>query len=112
MEILHNSRCGKSRHCLAFLEENGKEFTVKNYLENKLSVDQIASLLTKLKIQPIALVRQNESVWKDNFKNKKMSDKDIIEAMAEFPILIQRPIVINGESAYIARDEAALQKLI
>ena len=112
MEILHNKRCGKSRNCLAFLEENGKEFTVRNYLENKLSVDEITSLLTKLKMQPIALVRQNESVWKDNFNNKKMSDKDIIEAIAEFPILIQRPIVINGESAYIARDEAALQKLI
>lgn len=112
MELLHNTRCGKSRNCLAFLQESGKDFTIINYLENKLSFEEITILLSKLKLKPIDLVRKKETIWKDNFKNRKMTDQEIIEAMVAFPVLIERPIVINGDSAYIAREEAVLQKLI
>ena len=112
MELLHNQRCGKSRQCLAFLEENNKEFTIIKYLENPLTVNEIISLLIKLAISPIELVRQKEAIWIESYKNRQLSDEMIIDAMAEHPILIERPIVIIGDKAYIARDEETLKKLI
>ena len=112
MELLHNQRCGKSRQCLAFLEENNKEFTIIKYLENPLTVNEIKSLLIKLEISPIELVRQKEAIWIESYKNRQLSDEMIIDALAEHPILIERPIVIIGDKAYIARDEETLKKLI
>lgn len=112
MELLHNPRCGKSRQCLAFLEGNNKEFTIIKYLENPLTVNEIKSLLIKLEISPIELVRQKEAIWIENYKNRQLSDEMIIDAVAEHPILIERPIVIIGDKAYIARNEETLNKLI
>jgi arsenate reductase len=103
IQIYHNSRCGKSRECLAFLEDSGKEFEVIKYLENVPTFDELKSIIEKLNIKPIELVRQKEKIWIENFKNTTMTDDEIIQAMISNPILIERPIVINGNKAVIAR---------
>ncbi|TRX28957.1 arsenate reductase (glutaredoxin) [Flavobacterium franklandianum] len=103
IKIYHNSRCGKSRECLAFLEDSGKEFEVIKYLENVPTLDELKSIIEKLNIKPIELVRQKEKIWIENFKNKTMSEDEIIQAMISNPILIERPIIINGNKAVIAR---------
>jgi arsenate reductase len=103
IQIYHNSRCGKSRECLAFLEDSGKEFEVIKYLENVPTFDELKSIIEKLNIKPIELVRQKEKIWIENFKNTTMTDDEIIQAMIGNPILIERPIVINGNKAVIAR---------
>ena len=103
IQIYHNSRCGKSRDCLAFLEDSGKEYEVIKYLENVPTFDELKSIIEKLNIKPIELVRQKEKIWLENFKNNIMSDDEIIQAMVANPILIERPIVINGDKAVIAR---------
>lgn len=103
IQIYHNSRCGKSRDCLAFLEDSGKEYKVIKYLENVPTFDELKSIIEKLNIKPIELVRQKEKIWLENFKNNLMSDDEIIQAMVANPILIERPIVINGDKAVIAR---------
>ncbi|MES2544184.1 MAG: arsenate reductase (glutaredoxin) [Bacteroidota bacterium] len=103
IQIFHNNRCSKSRECLAFLEESGKEFEVIKYLDNVPSFDELQAIIEKLDIKPIDLVRQKEKIWIDNFKGKALSDKQIIEAMIANPTLIERPIVINGDKAIIAR---------
>lgn len=112
MELLHNPRCGKSRQCLAFLEENNKEFTITKYLENPLTFDDFKKLLQKLKISPIELVRVKEKIWNENFKDKILTDDEIINAIVKFPILMERPIVIIKDKAFIAREEKMLKKLI
>lgn len=106
IQIYHNSRCGKSRECLAFLEDSGKEYEVIKYLENVPSFDELKGIINKLGIKPIELVRQKEKIWIENFKNKSMSDDEIIQTMISNPILIERPIVINGDKAVIARPLA------
>jgi len=88
---------------LAFLEEKGLEYEVVKYLEDVPTLDELSSIIEKLNIKPIELVRQKEKVWIEKFKNKSMTDKQIIEAMILNPILIERPIVINGNKAIIAR---------
>lgn len=112
LQVLHNPRCGKSRNCLALLKEKGKEFVIVNYLENKLSEPEVKTLLKKLNCKPLELVRQKESIWIDNFKEKPLSDDDIIKALAKFPILIERPIVIRDEQAIVARDIKKLKNFI
>lgn len=103
IQIYHNPRCTKSRECLAFLEETGQEYEVVKYLENVPTHEELKSILEKLGIKPIELVRRKEKIWIENFKNKIMTDDEIIQAMISNPTLIERPIVINGNKAIIAR---------
>lgn len=103
IQIYHNSRCLKSRECLAFIEETGQEYEVIKYLDEVPSFEELKIIIKKLGIKPIELVRQKEKIWIDNFKGKEMSEDEIIQAMILNPILIERPIVINGDKAVIAR---------
>jgi arsenate reductase len=103
IQIYHNSRCTKSRECLAFLEKSGQEYEVIKYLENTPSFEELKTILEKLDLKPLELVRKKEKIWIENFKNKKMTDDEIIQAMILNPILIERPIVVNGDKAVIAR---------
>jgi len=109
IQVFHNPRCTKSRECLAFLEDSDKEYEVIKYLETPPTFDELSDIIKKLNIKPIELVRQKEPLWIEKFKSKKLSDKKIIAAMVANPILIERPIVINGDKAMIARplDKAA-----
>lgn len=103
IQIYHNSRCGKSRECLTFLENSGKEYEVVKYLEDVPAFEELKSIIIKLDIKPIELVRKKEKIWIVNFKDKELKDEEIIQAMISNPILIERPIVISGEKAIIAR---------
>ncbi|WP_396186206.1 arsenate reductase (glutaredoxin) [Flavobacterium sp.] len=104
IQIYHNSRCGKSRECLTFLENSGKEYEVVKYLEDVPTFEELKSIIKKLGIKPIELVRKKEKIWIVNFKDKELKDEEIIQAMISNPILIERPIVISGEKAIISRS--------
>lgn len=101
--IYHNTRCSKSRECLTFLEDSQYKFHIVKYLEQPLTMEELTEIIRKLGIKPIELVRQKEPLWIEKFQNKKIGPKKIIEILAKNPILIERPIVINGEKAVIAR---------
>lgn len=112
IQILHNPRCGKSREGLAILQESGKEFEIIKYLEDNPSKKQLNEIIKKLNVGALKLVRQNESIWKENFKGKDLSEDEIIDAMVANPILIERPIVINGNKAVIGRPPLEISKII
>ncbi len=112
IKIYHNPRCSKSRQGLEILENSGKEFEIIKYLENIPSYSELLSIIEKLQIKPIDLVRKNETIWKENYKGKKLSDKEIISAMIQKPKLIERPIVINGNKAVIGRPLENISTII
>lgn len=112
MQLFHNPRCGKSRNCLAFIENSEKEFEIIKYLENPPTFEELTLILKKLHFKPFELVRQKEPVWIEKYKNKTLTNDEIINAMIANPILIERPIVIDGDKAYIARDSDTLSGLI
>lgn len=101
--IYHNPKCQKSREGLEILKNSGKEFKIREYLKNPLSEDELRVLLKKLQLSPIELIRQKESIWKDDFKGLNLSDGDLISLMAKHPKLIERPLVEDENRAVIGR---------
>lgn len=110
--IYHNPRCSKSREGVCLLEEKGFEFETVKYLDEPLTREELQSVVQKLGITPIELVRQKESLWIDNYKGKTLSDDELITIMAENPKLIERPIVINGDKAVIGRPTEKILDII
>ena len=112
MKIYHNPRCAKSRQTLALLQENGVDPEVVEYLKDLLTTEDLRELIRFLRIEPLALVRKNEAVWKEQFKGKELSDKEVIKAMVENPKLIERPIVVKQKKAVLGRPPENVLKLI
>lgn len=112
IKIYHNPRCKKSREGLQIIEESGKEYEVVKYLEEIPSEKELRKIINCLGIKPINLVRKNENIWKENFKNKILTDDEIIEAMIENPKLIERPIVIKNNVAVIGRPPENIKAIL
>ncbi len=112
IQIYHNPKCSKSRACENFLLETDQPYEVIRYLNNPLSFNEIKSLLEKLQMPAANLIRKSEKIWKENYKDKIMSEDEIITAMAENPILIERPIVVNGNKAIIGRPLENIGKIL
>ena len=110
--ILHNSRCGKSREAMKVLEDSGKEFEVREYLKEPLTKQELQAILSKLKLKPIELIRTNEDEWKTNFKGKDLSDDEVLDAMIQFPKLIQRPVVFDDKSGVVGRPKELVEEFI
>ena len=110
--IYHNPRCRKSREALTLLENKSCDITIVEYLKNKLSLDDLTFLISELNIKPIDLIRRNESIWKEEFKEKELNDKEIIMAMVENPKLIERPIVKSSKGIVIGRPLDYVLKVI
>lgn len=104
IQIYHNPRCGKSRNCLAFVEQTNQKYEIIPYLTETPTFEELQSLLEKLNLQPLQLIRTKEKIWIENYKSKTLTDKEIIQAMVHNPILMERPIVIKDGKAIIGRD--------
>ena len=112
IKIYHNSRCSKSREGLKVLENSGKEFEVVKYLEDIPTKDELRNVISCLGIKPINLVRKSEAIWKEEFRNLQLNDEELLNAMITHPKLIERPIVINGNSAVIGRPASNIDSLL
>jgi len=112
IKIYHNPRCSKSRLGLTFLKESSRDFEVIKYLDTSLIVEKLLDIVKKLNIEPIDLIRKNEKVWKDNYKDKTLSNTELINVMVENPKLIERPIIVNGNKAVIGRPTENINKII
>jgi len=104
VKIYHNPNCTKSRLTLAILEEKGLDFEVIKYLENTPSVTELKALLDALKMDPRSLMRTFEAPYKENhLDDESLSEAQLIQAMVDHPILIQRPIVKTDKGIAIGR---------
>lgn len=112
IKIYHNPRCTKSRQGVAFLEEKGLDFEIIKYLEDSFTVETLSITINELGIKPIDLIRKNEAIWKSNFKGKGLSDAEIIQAMVDFPKLIERPIIVNNGKAVVARPTEKIEEVL
>lgn len=104
LTIYHNPRCTKSRATLALLKEHGETPDVVEYLDNPPTADELEEILLMLGIEARGLLRKGEKVYKQlELGDPALTEKALVTAMVEHPILIERPIVVNGEKAVIGR---------
>jgi arsenate reductase len=99
--IYHNPRCSKSRQTLHLLKERGIEPDIIEYLKNPPNTEELDDILKKLAFEPRQLMRKQEAEYKANSLDDAGLDRQaLIEAMVNYPILIERPIVLaNGKAA-------------
>jgi arsenate reductase len=103
MKIYHNPRCSKSRNTLAIIESKTSVIEIIDYIKNPIKFEEIKLIIEKLKIKAISLVRINESIWREHYKGKEMTDEEVIKAIIEHPKLMERPIVTTNKKAIIGR---------
>lgn len=104
LTIYHNPRCSKSRAALSLLQGAGHAPHVVRYLETPPTEAELGELLRLLKMSPRDLVRRSEAVFNDlGLDDDSLADEQLLAAMAAHPELIERPIVVAGERAIIAR---------
>ena len=112
MKIYHNPRCRKSREAVQYLTEKGVLFEIIEYLKEEISETKMKLLLNKLNITAIELIRKNEKIWKEKFKNKELTESQIINLLCTEPKLMERPIVESKDKAVIGRPKENIDKLI
>ena len=102
--IYHNPRCSKSRQTLQLLQDKGVDVEVVEYLKTPPTAAAVKELLDMLGLEPRELMRRKESEYKElGLADESLSRQQLIQAMVETPILIERPIVVNGTKAAIGR---------
>ncbi|MBT6746846.1 MAG: arsenate reductase (glutaredoxin) [Flavobacteriales bacterium] len=112
MKIYHNPRCSKSRQTLKILTDNGIEPEILEYLIDVPTIEELKTVLKKLGLAPIQILRKGEGVFKEKYKGQDLSDDQWLAAMVENPKLIERPIVINGNKAVLGRPPENVLELI
>lgn len=100
--IYHNPRCGTSRKTLQLLRDRGIEPTIVKYLDTPPSRDELAGLISAAGLTPRQAIRSKESVYKD-LGLADADDAALLDAMAEHPILIERPLVVTDRGVRLAR---------
>jgi arsenate reductase len=112
MKIYHNPRCRKSRETLQIIRDAGRNVEVIEYLKDTPSQEELKEIIGLLRIRPEKLVRKNETLFKENFKGKRLSDGEWIEILANNPKLIERPIVVDRSRAVIGRPPENINELL
>lgn len=111
--IYHNPRCSKSRETLALLEGKGVKPKVIEYLKEPPSAAELKAILKKLGLAPRELMRRKEPPYAAlKLDNPKLSDDALVKAMVANPVLIERPIVVNGAKAALGRPPEDALKIV
>ncbi|CAI8860762.1 putative oxidoreductase YfgD [Pseudomonas sp. IT-232MI5] len=113
LTLYHNPRCSKSRGALELLEARGLTPNVVRYLETPLNAAQIKALLGKLGISARQLLRTGEDEYKMlQLADESLSEAQLIDAIAQHPKLMERPILEVGDKAVIGRPPENVLELL
>ena len=108
----HNPRCSKSRQALALLEERGADLTLRRYLDDAPSLAELQAAQRALGLPAIDMLRPREALFKEMGLSKDMPDEALLQAAAEAPKLIERPILFAGDRAVIGRPPERVLDLL
>lgn len=111
--IYHNPRCSKSRQALALLEEAGVEAQVVRYLETPPTAEELERLLAKLGLDPVEVMRTKDDLYKElGLQGRVLSREEGIRMLVDHPALLERPIVVRGDKAVVARPPERVSVLL
>jgi arsenate reductase (glutaredoxin) len=109
--IYYNPKCSKCRIAKEDLESTGENFEVVEYLKTPITERELKSIIKKLGLPLKSIIRTKEEVWK-KFVDKNYSDEELVQIVIQHPILLQRPIIVKGNKAIIAREEGKVKEFI
>ncbi|ASG68541.1 arsenate reductase [Francisella halioticida] len=112
MKIYYNPKCSKSRQAKQILVQNNISYDIHLYLDDPLSQDDLETLLRKLKLSIKDIIRTKEAIWKENFKDKELTDSQLIDIVAQNPRLLERPIIEHNDFAVIARSNDKITEIL
>lgn len=113
IELWHNPRCSTSRNALQLLRDRGVEPTIVEYLKAPPSAARLEKVLKMLGKEPRELMRKKEAEYRDlGLDDPKKSRKELVKAMVEHPILIERPVVLRGERAILGRPAEKVLEIL
>ena len=111
--ILHNPRCSTSRSVLEAIRASGNEPNIVEYLRHPPERAELVRMLVALEMNPRDLMRRKEPLYKElALDNPALSDNDLLDAMLQNPILIERPIVISEKGIRLCRPKELLQEIL
>lgn len=109
--IYHNPRCSTSRKTLELLRDNGINPTVIEYLKTPPSRAELAGMIRDAGIEVRAAVRSREPLYAE-LGLATATDDELLDAMAEHPVLIQRPFVVTAKGTRLARPVEAVNEIL
>lgn len=112
MNFYHNARCTKSREALQLLQDKNINPEIIEYMKEPLTPADLEYILDKLDMDAIDLVRKKEAIWKEEFADKELTEDEVILAMIEYPQLMERPILVNGDKAKVGRPPEDVLEIV
>lgn len=113
VRVYLNPNCSKCRLTMGILNDKGVDTTVIEYLDTPPDSTELTEVLELLRLEPRELMRKHEAPYKDNnLDNPELNRQQLIQAMIDNPILIERPIVINGNKATIGRPPEKVLEIL
>lgn len=109
--IYHNPRCSTSRKTLDLLRDSGFEPDVVEYLKNPPSRAELVKMIRDAGIDVRTAVRKRESLYEE-LNLADATDEQLLDAMAEHPILIERPFVVTPKGTRLARPIDAVREIL
>ena len=111
-KIYYNPKCGTCRKVLAAIEAQGARPEVVEYLKNPPSVKELDEVLKMAGLEPSRIVRKKEEVYSSlKLEGRNLSRADWLKVLVENPILIERPLVVKGARAILARPPEKIEEL-
>lgn len=112
-QFLHNPRCSKSREALALLRNEGIDPVVREYLKDPLDPDELRELFTRLGGNIRDYLRKGEKIYRElDLGNPEVADSALIKAIAEHPIILERPVFLTDQGAVIGRPPEKVLALL
>lgn len=112
MKLYHNPRCSKSREALALLTKRKMAFEVVEYLEHPPTRPELKAILASLQLNAHDLVRKGEAIYKEKYAGKTLDEAAWVDALVADPILIERPIFVNGKKAVVGRPPERVLEIL
>ncbi|UPK81451.1 glutaredoxin-dependent arsenate reductase [Proteus vulgaris] len=111
--IYHNPNCGTSRNTLAMIRNSGVEPTIIYYLETPPTKDVLVQLIADMKITVRALLRKNVEPYEQlNLEQDSYTDDQLIDFMLQYPVLINRPIVVTPLGVKLCRPSEVILDIL
>lgn len=110
--VYHNGECSKCKELTEILNNKAIEVEYKFYLHEALTIEELKALLNKLNLHVTEILRKSELLYTEQYEGKQYTEDEWLQVIINNPILLQRPIVVNGDKAIIARPPQKVLEIL